>query len=131
MKGRKRSRLIIFAIGLIRILLSIISGINIFFNSKNLKKGLRRAKLILRPTIHIPLKCQTEHTNLFYYGKGRNPEKVMKETSKGKLKVGFIGNEYFGKDDPQQLENNILQYELILHQNGNFSTKPSNADDAF
>jgi hypothetical protein len=66
----------------------------------------------------------------FYYGKGWNPEKVMKETPQGMLKGGFIENEYFGKDDPQYLENNILQYELILQHNGNFSTRPSNAEDA-
>ena len=66
----------------------------------------------------------------FYYGKGWNPEKVMKEVPQGTLKGGFIEDESFGKDDPQLLENNILQYELILQQNGNFSTKPSNAEDA-
>lgn len=63
----------------------------------------------------------------FYYGKGWNPNKSMKN---GKLKGGFISNEYFGKDEPQILNNNILQYELILQQNGNFSTKPSNSDEA-
>lgn len=63
----------------------------------------------------------------FYYGKGWNPNKSMKN---GKLKGGFISNEHFGKDEPQILNNNILQYELILQQNGNFSTKPSNSDEA-
>lgn len=63
----------------------------------------------------------------FYYGKGWNPNKPMKN---GKLKGGFISNEHFGKDEPQILNNNILQYELILQQNGNFSTKPSNSDEA-
>lgn len=63
----------------------------------------------------------------FYYGKGWNPEKVMKG---GEMKGGFITNEYFGKDAPQSLHNNILEYELILQQNGNFSTRPSNPDEA-
>lgn len=67
----------------------------------------------------------------FYYGKGWNPNKVMKESSCGIIKGGFISNEHFGKDDPQFLSNNILEYELILQQNGNFSTRPSSSNEAF
>jgi hypothetical protein len=63
----------------------------------------------------------------FYYGKGWNPEKEMKN---GEIKGGFITNEDFGKDDPQSLQNNVLEYELILQQNGNFSTRPSNPEEA-
>lgn len=63
----------------------------------------------------------------FYYGKGWSPEKEMKN---GALKGGFITNEDFGKDDPQLLHNNVLKYELILQQNGNFSTRPSNSEEA-
>ncbi len=63
----------------------------------------------------------------FYYGKGWNPEKEMKN---GEIKGGFITNEDFGKDEPQYLNNNILEYELILQENGNFSTRPSNPDEA-
>ncbi len=63
----------------------------------------------------------------FYYGKGWNPTKEMKG---GKLRGGFISDEYFGKDESQSLSNNILEYKLILQQNGNFSTKPSNAEEA-
>jgi hypothetical protein len=63
----------------------------------------------------------------FYYGKGWNPEKEMKD---GEMKGGFITNESFGKDDPQYLSNNILEYELILQENGNFSAQPSNPDEA-
>ena len=66
----------------------------------------------------------------FYYGKGWNPEKIMKETKSYIVKGGFIENEDFGKDNPQTLYNNVLIYELILQQNGNFSTKPSNKEDA-
>ncbi|MDH6311607.1 hypothetical protein M2137_000357 [Parabacteroides sp. PFB2-10] len=66
----------------------------------------------------------------FYYGKGWNPEKVMKQTSSGTLKGGFISNESFGKDSPQRLSNEILEYRLILQHNGNFSTQPSNVNDA-
>lgn len=67
----------------------------------------------------------------FYYGKGWNPNKFMKNTSCGELNGGFISNEHFGKDYPQDLYNQILSYELILQQNGNFSTKPSNKNEAF
>ncbi len=67
----------------------------------------------------------------FYYGKGWNPEKVMKETDCGSLRGGFVSSEHFGKDTPQSLANNILEYELILQQNGNFSTRPSNSEEAF
>lgn len=67
----------------------------------------------------------------FYYGKGWNPEKDMVSSTCSKLKGGFISNESFGKDNPQHLSNNILEYELILTQHGNFSTKPSNPQEAF
>ena len=67
----------------------------------------------------------------FYYGNGWNPEKVMKVTDCGTLKGGFVSAEHFGKDSPQLLNNSILQYELILQQSGNFSTKPSNPEEAF
>ena len=63
----------------------------------------------------------------FYYGKGWSPAKEMKG---GLMKGGFISNEDFGKDDPQSLYNNVLRYELIMQQNGNFSTRPSSADEA-
>ncbi|HMQ08559.1 MAG TPA: hypothetical protein PKC30_14765 [Saprospiraceae bacterium] len=66
----------------------------------------------------------------FYYGKGWNPEKFMKQTVCGPLKGGFISNEVFGKDNPDRLYNNILTYELILQPSGNFSTRPSNANEA-
>jgi hypothetical protein len=67
----------------------------------------------------------------FYYGKRWNPEKVMKQTDCGTLKGGFIANEDIGKDDPQSLINSILTYELILQERGNFSTRPSNVNEAF
>lgn len=68
------------------------------------------------------------YQTFFYYGKGWNPNKEMKG---GEMKGGFITNESFGKDDPQQLSNNVLTYELILQENGNFSTRPSNPEEAF
>ncbi len=67
----------------------------------------------------------------FYYGSNWDPEKAMKQTECGLLQGGFANNEHFGKDSPQTLNNNLLTYELILQQNGNFSTKPSNPNEAF
>lgn len=67
----------------------------------------------------------------FYYGKGWNPKKFMKETACGTLKGGFISDEDVGKDSPQQLYNSILTYELILQTNGNFSIRPSSINEAF
>jgi len=71
------------------------------------------------------------YQTFFYYGKGWNPKKIMKKVACGNLKGGFISNTHFGKDKPQYLANSILSYELILQQNGNFSTKPSNSEEAF
>lgn len=67
----------------------------------------------------------------FYYGKNWNPNKLMKKDATcGDLKGGFSSEESFGKDTPQYLDNNVLSYELILQKNGNFSTKPSNKNEA-
>ena len=66
----------------------------------------------------------------FYYGKGWNTEKEMKRADGTIILGGFVANESFGKDDPQSLNNNILEYQLILQQDGNFSTRPSNSMEA-
>ncbi len=63
----------------------------------------------------------------FYYGRGWDPEKPMKN---GEMKGGFIDDEDFQKDAPQSLYNNILEYQLILQQNGNFKTRSSEASEA-
>lgn len=71
------------------------------------------------------------YQTFFYYGKGWNPKKLMKRSPCGGIKGGFIRGEAFGKDNSTSLYNNILTYELILQSNGNFSTKPSSANEAF
>lgn len=48
----------------------------------------------------------------------------------GEMKGGFIADESFSKDFPQTLVNQILEYELVLQQHGNFSTKPSDQNEA-
>jgi len=70
------------------------------------------------------------YQTFFYYGSDWDNKKYMKETSSGSLYGGFTQGEHFGKDFPQYLENNILTYELILQQNGNFNTKSSNLNEA-
>lgn len=67
----------------------------------------------------------------FYYGRGWYPDKFMKEADCGTLKGGFIDGEHFGKDNPERLDGNILEYTLILQSHGNFSTRPSNSNEAF
>ena len=63
----------------------------------------------------------------FYSGKGWNPTKVMANGLEG----GFVVNESFSKDEPHALENQDLEYELILQSNGNFMTEQSNATEIF
>ena len=67
----------------------------------------------------------------FYYGRNWDSDKVMTQTNCGTLRGGFAQNEHFGKDTPEKLNNHVLTYELILQQNGNFSTIPSNQKEAF
>jgi len=98
-----------------------------------IKKGdkvVRHAYIAAGKTYQFEFPNGTYQT-FFYYGKGWNPDKVMKEIDCGTLKGGFIADELFSKDAPQILNNSILSYELILQQSGNFSTKPSNLDEAF
>lgn len=71
--------------------------------------------------------CQT----FFYFGKGWNPNKVMKQTTCGILKGGFVSAEYVSKDSPVTIENDILSYELIIQSSGNFNPQSSSIDEAF
>ncbi len=63
----------------------------------------------------------------FYYGRGWDPEKPMKN---GEMKGGFVANEDFQKDEPLDLNNNKLEYKLVLQQNGNFKTQSSDPSEA-
>jgi len=67
----------------------------------------------------------------FYYGDQWDNNKYLKQVNCGELYGGFKKNESYGKDYKQELNNNILTYELIRQENGNFSTKPSNLSEAF
>lgn len=67
------------------------------------------------------------YQTFFYYGSGWDPEKKMKG---GAINGGFISNESFGKDEPKTLLNNVLLYSLIMQTNGNFTTRPSDSNEA-
>lgn len=67
------------------------------------------------------------YQTFFYYGEGWNPNKIMK----GGVKGGFVKEELFSKDNPQEIISGILTYVLQLQRNGNFQTKGSNASEVF
>lgn len=67
----------------------------------------------------------------FYSGTGWNPNKEMPSSSCSNLKGGFVSNESVTKDNYINLYSQIMTYELILQQQGNFSTKPSSKNEAF
>ena len=67
------------------------------------------------------------YQTFFYYGEGWNPNKVMKDGIKG----GFVKDEIFSKDNPQDIYSGVLSYVLQLQKNGNFQTKGSNKGEVF
>lgn len=77
-------------------------------------------------TCFFPIPDGTYQT-FFYYGEGWNPNKVMKDGIKG----GFVKDEIFSKDNPQDIYSGVLSYVLQLQKNGNFQTKGSNKGEVF
>ena len=67
----------------------------------------------------------------FYSGKGWNPNKKMTSSSCNNLIGGFVTMEDVSKDSYIDLYSQIMTYELILQEDGNFSTKPSSKNEAF
>lgn len=67
----------------------------------------------------------------FYSGTGWNPNKQMPSSTCNSLKGGFVSNEDVTKDNYINLDSQIMSYELILQQQGNFRTKPSSKNEAF
>ena len=63
----------------------------------------------------------------FYYGTYWSFQVDMGNGIKG----GFTKGVSYSKDNPVQLYNNVLTYELVLQHNGNFNTKPSNKNEVF
>lgn len=67
------------------------------------------------------------YQTFFYYGEGWNPNKAMK----GGIKGGFVKDELFSKDNPQEIYSGILTYVLQLQRNGNFQTRGSSPNEVF
>lgn len=67
------------------------------------------------------------YQTFFYYGEGWNPNKVMS----GGVRGGFVKNEIFSKDNPQEIYSGVLSYVLQLQRDGNFQTKGSNKGEMF
>lgn len=63
----------------------------------------------------------------FYYGRGWSPNKDMGNGVVG----GFISDEVFAKDEPQDIYDGILSYVLQLSRDGNFQTRHSNSSEIF
>lgn len=77
-------------------------------------------------TLFFPIPDGTYQT-FFYYGTGWNPNKEMS----GGVKGGFVKDEIFSKDSPQEIYSGVLSYVLQLQRNGNFQTKSSNRREMF
>jgi len=67
----------------------------------------------------------------FYYGKGWNPKKFMKNTNCGRLVGGFVSKVSVGKDMFLQLSSQYMTYTLTSVSNGNFSPQTSSINEAF
>ena len=91
-------------------------------NGKVVSHGYIRAGA----TLFFPIPDGTYQT-FFYYGEGWNPNKDMDNGIKG----GFVKNEIFSKDNPQDIYSGILTYVLQLQRDGNFLTEGSNKSECF
>lgn len=77
-------------------------------------------------TYKIDLPDGTYQT-FFYYGDGWNANKDMGNGVKG----GFVRDEVFAKDDPQDIYSAVLSYVLQLRRDGNFHAESSNRNEVF
>ena len=97
-----------------------------------IKHNNQNGKVIAHGYIRAGATCQFDipdgtYQTFFYYGKGWNPNKPMK----GGVKGGFVKDELFSKDNPQEIYSGVLSYVLQLQRNGNFQTKGSNVNEVF
>ena len=67
----------------------------------------------------------------FYYGKGWNPKKYIKTSNCGRILGGFVSNESLDKSKVIDLYNSSVTYTLYEVNNGNFTPKKSNKNEAF
>lgn len=78
-------------------------------------------------TFHLP---NGYYQPFFIYGIGWNPEKSSNTDGGCKLSGGFAQQAAVGKDAFDNIYNTIITYELRLQADGNFSTRPSNLNEA-
>jgi hypothetical protein len=69
--------------------------------------------------------------SFFYYGKGWNPNKYIKNANCGNIIGGFVNNESLDKSEVEYLYNSSMSYTLYSVENGNFRPKSSNKNEAF
>ena len=67
------------------------------------------------------------YQTFFYYGEGWNPNTDMGNGVKG----GFVKDEIFSKDNPQEIYSGVLTYVLQLQRDGNFQTRGSSRGEIF
>lgn len=67
------------------------------------------------------------YQTFFYYGEGWNPNKEMGYGVKG----CFVRDVIFSKDNPQEINYEVLSYVMQLQRNGNFQTKGSTQSECF
>lgn len=67
------------------------------------------------------------YQTFFYYGYQWSPYKDMGNGVKG----GFVRDEVFAKDNPQEIYSAVLSYVLQLRRDGNFHTESSNRGEMF
>lgn len=67
------------------------------------------------------------YQTFFYYGDEWSPYKDMGNGVKG----GFVRDEVFAKDNPQEIYSAVLSYVLQLRRDGNFQSKSSNRSEMF
>lgn len=89
-------------------------------------KVISHAYIKAGDTCFFPIPDGTYQT-FFYYGEGWNPNKEMT----GGIRGGFVKNEIFSKDNPQEIYSGILTYVLQLQRDGNFQTRGSNRNEVF
>ena len=97
-----------------------------------IKRGNQNGKVVAHGYIRSGASYQFDipdgtYQAFFYYGRGWNPNKIMK----GGIKGGFVKDEIFSKDNPQEIYSGVLSYILQLRRDGNFQTKGSDADEVF
>lgn len=97
-----------------------------------IKRNDEKGKVVQHGYIKKGETCQFDvsdgkYQTFFYYGRGWNSNKPMKNGIKG----GFVTDEIFSKDEPQEIVSGVLEYVLQLRRDGNFQTEGSDLSEMF